>query len=438
MNVRVAAAQVISAILRHEGSLATQLPQVLDKVPEADRALLQQLCYGTLRHYPKLACYLTLLLSKPFKKKDLDIQAALVCGLYQLLDSRIPPHAAVNETVACCIKLKKPWAKGVINGVLRRFQREQQSLDEQLREQPQQLTPFNSSHPQWMIDTVCGAWPEQAEATLAANNHQPPMTLRVNQCHNDRNAYLQQLEQAGLPSHITPISTSGITLNTACDVTQLPGFSEGHISVQDEAAQLAVQILNPQKGDRLLDACCAPGGKTGHLLEWTRGECQLTAIDNAAHRMARVTDNLQRLNFSATLITAAAEDTDSWWDGEPFDRILLDAPCSASGVIRRHPDIKILRKMDDLLTLPALQSQLLRALWPLLKPGGQLLYATCSIFPAENDDVIQQFLAGMTDATPIPIPLQAGIQTATGLQLLPQIGGNDGFYFALLQKNATE
>ncbi len=433
MNVRVAAAQIIASILQGEGSLSSLLPMYLSKVEERDRGLLQQLCYGTLRFYPRLNAYLQLLLTKPFKAKDLDIEATLACSLYQLLETRVPPHAAVNEAVATTLALKKTWAKGLVNAVLRRFLREQDALSEKLAGN----AVFRSAHPAWLLALLEQAYHEQLNNIVEANNQQPPMVLRVNRRHVSRDDYCARLESAGIAAHPTSFSLDGLVLQQPCDVLALSGFSEGDVSVQDEAAQLAAPLLNAAPGQRILDACCAPGGKTGHLLELLDGCGDVLALDMAPQRLQRVEENLERLGLQAELIAADAQETASWWDGRPFDRILLDAPCSASGVIRRHPDVKLLRKPADIAKLAALQLALLQALWPLLADGGMLLYATCSVLPQENDEVIENFMQLTAGVTVETVPTEAGKATSMGRQLLPQSQGHDGFYFALLKKTAT-
>lgn len=432
MNVRVAAAKIISAILRDDGSLSSLLPNYLGKVSERDRGLLQQLCYGTLRFYPRLELYLGELLGKPFKSKDLDIEATLACSLYQLLETRIPPHAAVNEAVATAAALKKNWAKGLINAVLRRFLREQDALSEKLASNP----VFSSAHPKWLLNVLDKAWPGELDNLVNANNLQPPMTLRVNLSHDSRDQYLARLLAAGIDATPTPFSQTGLTLHQPCDVSALPGFAAGDVSVQDEAAQLAALALSVAPGQHILDSCCAPGGKTGHILECLSNGGDVVALDLSAQRLQRVEENLERLGLHAALIAADALDTNAWWDGRPFDRILLDAPCSATGVIRRHPDVKLLRAPKDIAKLAELQLALLNALWPLLSENGILLYATCSVLPMENDDVITAFIRDADDVIVEPVPTEAGMETPVGRQLLPQPGGHDGFYFSRLKKQA--
>ncbi|MEH6468106.1 MAG: 16S rRNA (cytosine(967)-C(5))-methyltransferase RsmB [Porticoccus sp.] len=434
MIVRVAAAKVIASVLQDEGSLSTLLPQYASKVEERDRGLLQQLCYGTLRYYPRIAAYLNLLLAKPFKAKDQDLEAVLACSLYQLLETRVPPHAAVNEAVATCKALKKIWAKGLVNAVLRRFLRERAELDETLKDNP----TFNTAHPDWLISLWSEAWPDQLDDIILANNTQPPMTLRVNRRHLSQEQYLEQLKTAGIDASATPFSHDGITLQSPRDVLTLPGFSTGDVSVQDEAAQLSAQLLDLESGQRVLDACCAPGGKTCHILELLDNTGEVVALDLAPNRLERVEENLERLGLQAELIAADAADTKAWWDNKPFDRILLDAPCSATGVIRRHPDVKLLRKPADVAKLAELQLTLLKALWPLLESGGVLLYATCSTLPQENDQVILEFIRSINNASVEKVAITAGVETPVGRQLLPQINGHDGFYYALLRKTATD
>ena len=435
MNPRVAAVHVITSILHDEGSLSTLVPHYVSKVAESDRALMQQLCYGTLRYYPMLLTYLDILLKKPFKNKDQDLEAVIACSIYQLLETRIPPHAAVNEAADACKALKKPWATGLVNAVLRRFLRERTQLDSSLEKN----LVFQTAHPDWLVKLWQEAWPEHLDAIIEASNSQPPMTLRVNQNQTNQNQYLNLLKKAEIAAIATLVSCDGISLGRPLDVTQLPGFLDGAVSVQDEAAQLSAHLLNLSAGQRILDACCAPGGKTCHILEvlekkYAQGST-VTAVDVSKKRLERVKANLDRLGLQAQLIACDALETQDWWDGKPFDRILLDAPCSATGVIRRHPDVKLLRKPTDIDKLAILQLALLKALWPLLKEGGILLYATCSILPQENDMVILKFVHSTPEAALETIDLDIGTKTSSGRQLLPKLGGHDGFYYARLRKN---
>ena len=373
------------------------------------------------------------LLQKPFKAADADVEALLLVGLYQLLYTRIPAHAAIGETVGCADKLKKPWAKALLNAVLRNAQRESEALLAELERDP----VVRTAHPRWLQKSLKAFWPEQWEAICAANNAHPPMILRVNRRHHSRDAYLQLLVEAGIEAQPCTFSQDGIVLAEACDVRNLPGFAEGWISVQDEAAQLAADLLDLAPGQRVLDACCAPGGKTCHILEVEPALAGVVAVDLEAKRLVRVRENLARLGLSAELIAADGRDTATWWDGKPFQRILLDAPCSATGVIRRHPDIKLTRQPDDIAALATLQGELLDAMWPTLEVGGILLYATCSTLPTENTEVIEAFLARTPGARELDIAGQFGIKQPHGRQLLAQEGGHDGFYYAKLIKIAA-
>lgn len=431
-EVRAAAARALVPVLTDQGSLAG-----LDEhsVIARDRSLLKELCYGTCRRLPRLEALAGALLKQPFKKRDSDVHALLLVGIYQLLYMRIPAHAAVGETAGAARLLGKEWATRVLNGCLRRLQRESEEL--------QAAVDLDESvaleHPPWLLNALRSAWPEQWRAIAAANNEPGPMTLRVNQHHNDREAYLQQLTEQGLSGHLCLHAPDGITLDAPCDVTILPGFEEGHVSVQDEAAQLSAALLGPalapRPGAHVLDACCAPGGKTAHLLE--QFDIALTAIDSDNQRLGRVDDTLNRLGLTAELQHADATQQD-WWNGAPFDAILLDAPCSGTGVIRRHPDIKKLRRKEDIRQLAKLQRQLLDNLWPLLRPGGTLLYATCSVLPEENAEQINAFLDRTPDAeVTTPNDVAWGEPSGQGRQLFPAQSSHDGFFYARLEKRTA-
>ncbi|MBH3409980.1 16S rRNA (cytosine(967)-C(5))-methyltransferase RsmB [Pseudomonas putida] len=433
MNPRLAAARALAAVLSGKASLNSSLPAQLDKVDERDRGLTQDLAFGTARWQPRLDLLAAQLLQKPFKAADADVQALLLVGLYQLFYTRIPAHAAIGETVGCADKLKKPWAKGLLNAVLRRAQREGEPLLAGMERDP----VVRTAHPRWLQKSLKAFWPEQWEAICAANNAHPPMILRVNRRHHSRDAYLALLAEAGVAATACQYSRDGIVLAEACDVRGLPGFTEGWVSVQDEAAQLSADLLELAPGQRVLDACCAPGGKTCHLLEAEPGLAHMTAIDLEAKRRTRVRENLDRLQLDAELIAGDARDTANWWDGKPFQRILLDAPCSATGVIRRHPDIKLTRQAEDIPALATLQGELLDALWPTLEVGGMLLYATCSSLPTENTEVIDAFLARTPGARELDLATEAGLRQPHGRQLLAREGGHDGFYYARLIKIAA-
>lgn len=430
MKTRSAAAKIIAKLLSDNGSLSSLLPEAQATVPLRDRGLLQELSYGTCRWQPRLQCYLDLLLDKPLRNKDRDVHALLLIGLYQLLYLRIPDHAAISASVEAAQALKKPWAKRVVNGVLRRYQREASALDRSLQERRE----YQTAHPAWLIAAIEQAWPAAADAIFAADNLHPPLTLRVNRRQFERDAYLALLLEQGIAAEATRHSGDGITLEKAVEVESLPYFAEGAVSVQDEAAQLCAGLLDLKPGMRVLDACCAPGGKTAHILETESQLESVVGLDISEQRIKRSRENLQRLKLNAELVVGDAAEPASWWDGLPFDRILVDAPCSATGVIRRHPDIKLLRKPEDVDASVASQQAILDNLWPLLKPGGVLLYATCSILPRENTEIIAGFLAAHADARHQALEADWGVIQPFGRQLLPQAGEHDGFYYAKLGK----
>lgn len=426
LDCRAAAAHILAAVVAGE-TLDRVVARVEPSVRERDRALLRELCYGSLRWYVQLAALIKPLLQKPLKARDSDIEQLLVVGAYQLLHTRIPAHAAINSVVEASRHLQKNWAAGLINAVMRKIQRESE-------ERLAQLTPSQrTAHPQWFWETIRKAWPHSAEPIFAANNAHPPMCLRVNSLRSGRDEYLQLLSAQGINASACEVSVSGLTLEQPCAVDALPGFNDGVVSVQDEAAQLAAFLLDVQSNQRVLDACCAPGGKTAHILE-TQPSAQMWALDVSSERLQRVTANLARLNLSAKIIAGDALTPTLWWDGVAFDRILLDAPCSGTGVIRRHPDIKLLRTPTDIDQFAALQTHLLETLWPLLAPRGYLLYATCSVMPKENTEVVERFCATHAEAEHITIEAEWGVAQPAGRQLLPAVNGSDGFYYALLRK----
>lgn len=432
MNPRLAASRALAAVLAGKASLGSSLPPQLDKVAVRDRGLAQDLAFGTARWQPRLSLLAEKLLEKPLKTGDRDVEALLLIGLYQLFYTRIPAHAAIGETVGCAATLKKPWAKGLLNAVLRAAQRDGIALLAQMENDP----VVRTAHPRWLQKALKAQWPGHWESICQANNAHPPLILRINQQRSNRAAYLQELTTAGIPAEPCAFSTDGIHLLEAQDVTGLPGFDDGRISVQDEAAQLAAQLLELAPGQRVLDACCAPGGKTCHMLEQQPALAGVVALDLEERRLQRVRENLQRLHLAAQLIAADGRATEDWWDGQPFQRILLDAPCSATGVIRRHPDIKITRQPDDIAALAQLQGELLDALWPTLEVGGILLYATCSVLQDENSHNIARFLQRTPGARELLVPGPYGLEQPHGRQLLPQLNGHDGFYYAKLLKFA--
>lgn len=397
-----------------------------------DAALLKELCYGTLRWQLRLQALLDKLVERPLKSTDLDLQLLLLLGLYQLSALRIPVHAAVQQTVEVCRDLRKPWATKLVNGVLRRYLRERETLDASLQDDP----VARYAHPRWFVELVQQDWPECWQAILEAGNQRPPLTLRVNRRCLTRHDYLQKLAMAGIEARPCRHAEDGVTLATPMDVKQLPGFAAGECSVQDEAAQLAVELLDLKPGLRVLDACAAPGGKTCHILERQVDLAVVVAVEQDAGRTGRIHENLKRLGLKAELVVADAAQTRDWWDGKAFDRILLDAPCSASGVIRRHPDIKLLRTPMEVDQAVALQRRLLDALWSLLAPGGKLLYATCSVLARENAMQVDGFLAVEAEARALALPSGWGTTAGAGRQILSGEDGMDGFYYACLEKRA--
>jgi 16S rRNA (cytosine967-C5)-methyltransferase len=433
INPRALAARVVEQVVVHARYLDAALTETLSALPRAqarDAALVQEMSYGTLRWFDQLAAIAALFLDKPLKAKDQDVYALLLVGLYQLQFMRVARHAAVQETVEAATALKKPWAKNLLNACLRAALREAARAQAAIAANPSAAF----SHPAWLLEEIKHHWPENWAAILVANNERPPMVLRVNRLRQSRDQYLARLAQAGLPASAHPFSETAVVLESPVGVSELPGFTEGDVSVQDAAAQLAAPLLDAQAGERVLDACAAPGGKTGQLLEQAV-QAELVALDREPARMKLIEENLARLKLSAKTVTGDAANPAGWWDGQGFDRILADVPCSATGVIRRHPDIKIRRRPGDLPRLIATQEQILEGLWPLLKPGGKLLYATCSILPDENEDQITAFLRRHPDATEDVLTTEAGRARAVGRQILPGEAGMDGFYYARLRKN---
>lgn len=426
---RAVAALCLNKLIEQRIALPLAILDLSTDIDEQDKPLIQEMCYGSCRFYDQLQGIIDQLLNKPLRKKDQDIYQLLIIGAYQLLYMRIAAHAVISETVNATFALNKQWAKGMVNAVLRAIQRDKDMLFEQLK--PYQKAAL----PQWLHGKIAKQWPEQANNIYEAYQSAAPLTLRVNQQKTNVADYLDQLKDRHIAAKPGTLSHDAIVLDKGVNVHALPNFDQGFCSVQDEAAQLAAQLVAQSKPARVLDACAAPGGKTCHLAEHNP-QMHITALDNDAKRLLRVEENLNRLNCQANVICADAADTTDWWDQQQFDAILLDAPCSATGVIRRNPDIKQLRSPEDIDTLPALQWQILEALWPCLKPGGMLLYVTCSIMRTENDKVIERAIKQLNYVKLHTIEAQWGVSTQYGRQLLPSVGGNDGFYYACLYKTA--
>lgn len=432
INIRALAAKCCYAVIDQGRSLSDELPKQQDKLIGKDKGLLQEICYGVLRYLPELENDVRHLVKKPIKGKQRVFHFLLLVGVYQIRYMRIPDHAAVSETVAATKPLKNSHMKSLVNAVLRGFLRSQEAGD---KVNEKLAAPIKYNHPGWFIKKVQEGYPEKWEAILEANQQKPPMWLRVNQQHHTSEEYQALLSEAEIEIATVEPKSQAIALAKPLDVAKLPGFDQGWVSIQDGAAQQAARLLDCQPNDVVLDCCAAPGGKTCHIIEQTPDIASITAIDIEEDRLTRVHENLARLNLSAEVIAADAASKD-WWSGEQFDRILLDAPCSGTGVIRRHPDIKWLRKADDIDNLVILQQQILDNIWSLLKPGGTLLYATCSILPQENNQQITRFIEQNNDAQLVAID---GLNSSAndgvvGWQLLPDTENMDGFYYAKLLK----
>ncbi len=428
-NTRAIAAKILTELQKGNGSLSSHLTRQTEL---SDHALLQETLYGRCRWFHLLECLLNHLLSMPLKSKDIELKSLLIVGLYQLRELSIPNYAVINETVSAADRLGKSWGRSLVNGVLRNYLRTQTELEEQLGAAPLSVT---SSHPGWFVDELLEQWPDQSEQILAHNNFRPPMTLRVNLQATTRDEVLEALHAEAISASPGALCEASVYLQQPRAVECLPGFKEGKLSVQDEASQLAVGLLALRPGQTVLDACAAPGGKTCHILESERLLTSILALDKGSNRLLRVQENLTRLGLEASLVCADATDTQNWWNGEGFDRILLDAPCSATGVIRRHPDIKLLRSQESLHSLQLSQRNLLHALWPCLKSNGLLLYTTCSILQQENQSIIEGFLQRTDNAKYEGIAADWGVECRYGRQLLAGANdGPDGFFFCLLRK----
>lgn len=426
--VRAAAARVVAGVLQGQ-SLNDVLARHQQKVADVDRALLAELAYGVCRWYFRLDFIAGQLLSRPLKARDGELRALILVGLYQLLFSRVAAHAAIGETAGAATLLGRKWATGLVNAVLRRCQRE----GEKLQAAVDQVPVARYSQQQWFIDAMQSAWPLEAGAILDGLLERPPFTLRVDLRRTSLSAYAKRLARRGLTARPVKGVPSALILDKPVPVAGLPGFAEGLVSVQDAGAQLAAGFLDLRPGMRVLDACAAPGGKTGHLLEQA-DDLDLTAMDVDRQRLQKVRENLQRLDGSARLVVGDAARPEGDWARSGYDRILADVPCTATGVMRRHPDIRILRRAEDVQQLVGRQREILLALWRLLRPGGKLLYATCSLLPEENEEQIAAFLGTRDDARAISLSCARGVVSDHGLQLLPVDRETDGFYYALLEK----
>jgi 16S rRNA (cytosine967-C5)-methyltransferase len=429
---RLLAVRHVAAVLDGQ-SLDAALADLPEGVDERDRALAAELGFGVCRWYRRLDALIGRLLQRPLRSRDRDLHLLLLVAAYQLLYTRVPAHAAVSEAVRLTRQLGKDWAGGLVNGVLRGLQRRQAELEAAVDAEP----AVRVALPDWLFAAVEQAWPAQRDAILAASQARAPMTLRLDLSRVDRAAYARDLAERGVASRPHATVDSALVLERAVPVRDLPGFEDGRVSVQDAGAQLAGRYLEAGRGQRVLDACAAPGGKTLDILQHTP-DLRVVALDIDEGRLARVTQNLERAGLAAELAVGdAAVPANAPWGRERYDRILVDAPCSATGVLRRHPDIRLLRRAGDIGALARRQADILDALWSLLVPGGRLLYVTCSVLPVENDVQVAAFLERHADAVAADLPAHAGARQGHGIQLLPGVDDTDGFYYAALTKAAT-
>ncbi|MBA8882695.1 16S rRNA (cytosine(967)-C(5))-methyltransferase RsmB [Dokdonella fugitiva] len=429
--LRADAARALARVALDGASLRSALAEANPRIADArDRALLAATLFEASRWWLRFDAALARLLDKPLPPKAREVRALLVLAFAQVAVLGLPEYAVVAASVEAVRALGQPQYAGLANALLRRFLRERASLEAELDRDP----VTRHAHPRWLVDAIERDWPGQAAAILAANNREAPLTLRLNRRRTTREALLARLADAGIAALAPDALADAIVLAASADVTRLPGYAEGAFSVQDGAAQRVADLLAPAAGMRVLDACAAPGGKSAHLLE--RADIDLVALDADPARLPRVRENLDRLGLAATIVAGDAGEPEGWWDGKPFQRILVDAPCSATGIVRRQPDIKLHRRGADVAPLVATQARLLAALWPLLAPGGRLLYATCSLLRAENEGVLAEFLRGRDDARAVPLDDGHGHAAGVGRQNLPGEGGMDGFYYALVEKQS--
>ena len=430
LTSRAIAARILAAVYNGE-SLVRALPKGLEPLSLENRPLVQELVYGTLREWPRLEGIALQLLRKPPRAKDADVLCLILTGIHQLSALNVPSHAAVGETVEAAKSLGKSWAAGLINGCLRNYQRQKGALEDQLTESQ------SNALPDWLWQAICKQWPDQASEIAGASREHPPMTLRVNLQRGSRADYVSTLQNADIPVVINPHIATAITLQTPRPVSSIPGFLEGWSSVQDASAQLAAQFLQPNNDESIFDACAAPGGKTCHVLECAP-KAKVLAADISDQRLESLQENSTRLNLPLDVKVVDATQASVTLGPRQFDAILADVPCSATGVIRRNPDIKITRKAADIATFHQQQRDILEGLWPLVKPGGRLLYVTCSLLEAENDNVIEAAQSQLPQCE--VMPLAGGtlrFNTRFGLQTLPTLNNGDGLYFSLLKKVVT-
>ncbi len=430
-DTRALAARGLSEIALRGASLRDVMERSAPRLADPrDRALLMALLSEGARWWLRFNAAIDGLLEKSLRHKDPAVHALLVLGLIQLEILELQDYAAVAATVEAVRALKRPQLAGLVNAVLRRWQRERESLLAKLDGKPQ----TRHAHPAWLAAALQRDWPAQAEAVMAADNLEPPLMLRVNRQRGERQALLEQLQAAGHAAQTHPWLSDALVMPHSSDVTRMPGFDDGLFAVQDGAAQVAADLADLSDGLRVLDACAAPGGKACHLLE--RADIDLTALEFDAMRAERIRQNLMRLRLNAKIVVGDAGAPKTWWNGQPFERILIDAPCSATGVLRRRPDVRLHRRESDIAAMHEQQRRILAALWPLLAPGGRLVYITCSVLRAENEAIIGELLAAQHDAQAVPFTLPAGQAATVGWQILPGDGDLDGMYYAVLQKRS--
>lgn len=429
MKLRVSATLLLDKV-QQGGSLNALFESAQNEVDESDRAFFRELVYGSLRLWPMYKGITRQLLEKPLKPKDSALEALLVLALYELDECSTPSYASVSAAVEVCASLKQAWAANLVNACLRRYQREKEALHQQLGDSE------HAALPGWLYKVLTKYYPNHLDSLAEAGRHKPPLTLRVNSRKSSRDDYLKQLATTGLDA--TPAGSFGLTLHSAVPVSNIPLFYDGVVSVQDESAQLAGLLIAGASGDvpvglRVLDVCSAPGSKACHLAELGAA---VTALDISPSRLARVEDNAKRLGLSIKTLVGDGRELDELAIETDFDLVLLDVPCSATGVMRRNPDVKVIRLKSDISQFAELQQALLKSAWQKVRPGGKLLYVTCSLLPAENEDIVSQFLTNTADAKTTPLSESFGIEKPVGRQALPSIKGGDGLYYCMLEKVA--
>ena len=427
MSLRLSATTLLDEV-QHGGSLNALFEAAQNTVDESDRAFFKELVYGSLRLWPMYKGITRQLLEKPLKSKDSALEALLILALYELDECSTPSYASVSAAVDVCSQLKRAWAAKLINACLRRYQREKENLLQRLGDSERAALPG------WLYKVLNKHYSDQLESLSEAGRHKPPLTLRVNSQKSSRDDYLQQLANLGIDAE--PAGAFGLTLRSALPVSSIPSFSEGIVSVQDESAQLAGafvagSLAGATEGLRTLDVCSAPGGKACHLAELGAA---VTAMDVSATRLARVEENAKRLGLSIETFVGDGRELGNVAEIDDFDLVLLDVPCSATGVMRRNPDVKVIRLKSDISRFNELQRALLESAWQRVRPQGKLLYVTCSLLPEENEDMVSNFLAVTTDARAIPLSEPIGYEKKVGRQVLPSVGGGDGLYYCMLEK----